>query len=229
MRCPSCGVDQAIVARYCGSCGARMTADEAGASSLDLIPETPGIESGTAPAGRFAFSPDATPPPVLLEPTDWSYPMRTAVAAWLAISALLLVATLFQHQDTIAQLAFPSAQVRTGQVSPEDAARATQLFFDAAVVVVIAWALLKLTLAWVVYRGLAIAPFYLSLTLLGINTVLAAVSLVSIVAAALRGQDLSLLLVSLVVQLSAAGLFGWLVVGWRRFGPWAARRVTRPS
>jgi hypothetical protein len=205
-----------------------MSAADAEASSLDLVPESPGLERGAAPTGRFAFSPDATPAAVLLVPTEWSYPMRVAVAAWLGVSALLLVATLFQHQDAIAQLAFPAAQVRTGQVSSEDAARATQLFFDGAVAVVVIWALLKVVLAWGVYRRLATTPFYLSLGLLGANTVLAAVSLVSIVTAALKGEDLSLLLVSLVVQLSAAGLFGWMIVGLRRFGPWAARRVAPP-
>ncbi|HEY8739860.1 MAG TPA: hypothetical protein VIN56_04640 [Candidatus Dormibacteraeota bacterium] len=223
MRCSSCQAEQSGVARYCDRCGARLDARGSEPDPLDVVPEARGIPSGgAAPTGTFAFTPE-TGPATVLEASERSYPMRVAVALWLVISALLALVSLFQHRDAITQLAYPFAQVRSGQVSSDDALRVTQVAFYAALLGVVVWVLVKVLLAMGAYRGTSSTVFYLCMAIMAVNSALALLSLAGLGGAILHGGDVSQPVVALLIQLTAAALLAWMVLGLRRYGPWASR------
>lgn len=223
MECPECLREQ-LPARYCGSCGARMAPLSTEPDPLDLVPEHPGIPAVAGSSGPFALGRD-TPVGTSLRPSDWTYPMRQAVAAWMVFSAVIEVYFVFQVQDAILQAGYPAARVARGEISPNDALAASHHAFEVVLAGLAIWLLIKALLAAGAYAGSWVWVFYACLALVGVNALLALVSLANV------GDDLgprhaaasSLLL--LVVQGTAAVLVVWMVLGLGRYGPWASTRV----
>ena len=183
-----------------------MRTDAAGPSPLDQVPEAPGIPHDAGSSGTFAYGRD-TPVEFRPEPSEWSYPMRLSVAGWLVFSGLLDAYIVFQDQDAIRVLGNGPG------------------LFNLAVAALVAWLLIKAFLTVGAYAGRAALLFYACLAVVGANAALVLLSLALLVIDLAHHQPARLVLLSLLVQLPAAGLFWWMVEGLRRFGPWAARRV----
>jgi hypothetical protein len=228
MRCTSCSTTLPAGAGFCPECGAPAPDPTAPrpVNPLDVIPPIVGI-----PVEAVIVAPNyEARPPSHLTATDWTYPLQVTAAAWLVTSAVVGVITGLQAEDRIRSAVYPSSSVRQLQMSGDDALRYTQLVFDAFLLFVLVFALVKLVVALSAYRARTTWAFYAVLALTAIDSLLALVSLVNLVIDVLDGRPLGATLVMLVMRLSAAGICGWTILALRRYGrAWALRMKPRGS
>jgi hypothetical protein len=186
---------------------------------LDVIPPMVGIPNERPQAARVNFE---DRPPSGLVGSEWTHPMQLTATAWLLTSAAVSVVTAIEEEDGLRQAVYPAAAVRQLQMTDADALRYTQLVFDAFLLVVIVWAMVKLFVAVNAYRDPSRWAFYVILAITGVDSLLSLVSLVNLVGDVAGGRPASPAVVTLVMRLAAAGLFGWMAVALRRYGrPWA--------
>jgi hypothetical protein len=224
MQCPHCRAEQPDHATYCALCGTSLRARSAQPDPLDVIPPVAGLAKPQGPTGRFALG-RQTAAPTVLAPSRWTYPMRVAVLAWLLISAAVDVISVLSQEDLIRHAAYPTSQVTQGQLSHDQGVALTHLVFEAILVGLGLWLLVKFGLALGAYSGRTAWSFYGCLALVGITALFSLLSLANLTLQLMRGRDVRLTLVVLLIQAGAVALLVWMLVGLRRFGPWAATRV----
>jgi hypothetical protein len=78
MRCGSCGTENAPDSRFCGGCGAKLTAPENRVAVTHKMPGNARYESGPAPStppGTYATPPASYPPPAYSPPPQMPEPV----------------------------------------------------------------------------------------------------------------------------------------------------------
>ncbi|HEV1997822.1 MAG TPA: hypothetical protein VGR61_06800 [Candidatus Dormibacteraeota bacterium] len=227
MQCPECLKEQ-LPARYCVSCGARMAPNSTEPDPLDMVPEHPGIPTNAGSSGTFAYGRDR-PAGMTLVPSDWTYPMRQAVTAWLVFSGVFDLYFVLRMQDAIRQAAYPTGRVARGELSATEALASAQTAFDVVLGGLVIWLLIKALLAAGAYSGRTAWVFYACMGIVGMNALLGLLSLATLAVDLGRRQDATQPLVSLFVQATAAALLVWMALGLQRYGPWASTQVPSAS
>lgn len=158
------------------------------------------------------------------QPTEWTRPMQTGVAAYWAVAGLFTILTPILFGQAIKDAALRQMQSQNPNLTGDQQQQALNLGLSFAFVLAVVFGLLYLALALLSYLRRFTWVFYVDLVLLGISAIGVVTDLISL---GNRNNTQPALAtgIGFVLSLVALGLFIWLLMARIQRGVWACRKM----
>ena len=158
------------------------------------------------------------------QPTEWTRPMQTAVAAYWLISGLFGILTPVLFGQAIKDAALKQIQSQNPSLTADQQQQALNLGIGVAFAFAVIFGIIYLALAILSYVRRFGWVFYVDLVLLGLSAIGVVTNLVAL-GSKNSAQPALAAGIGLLLSLAALGLFVWMLLARLQRGVWACRKA----